>query len=116
MPRYYIQIDDKELDFDVKETTEGTLVQPVSENDGLEARSVDFAPVHFTPGSGEGLYSLIVDGLSYQVYVEPTSTGYRVALYRHRFDMAVLSEREWRLQKVAPKSAVPSGKMVIAAP
>jgi len=116
MPKYYVQLEDNEIGFDVSETAEGIVVQLVDSDSEEEMRHVDFATVHATPGTGEGLYSLLVDGLSYQLYIERTAQGYRVALRRHRFDLTVLSEREWRLQKVAPKQAVLGGKLVIAAP
>ena len=114
MPRYYVQLDSREVGFDISESASGMLVKPVDEEAG--GRNVDFVPVHHTASTGEGLYSLLVDGLSYQLYVERTSSGYRVAIWRHRFDATVLSEREWRLQKVAPKQASVGGKMTIAAP
>ena len=116
MPKYYVQLEDIEIGFDVRETSEGVIVQLV-ENDGEEEkRHVDFAPVHAISGTGEGLYSLLVNGHSYQLYIERTALGYRVALQRHRFDLTVLSEREWRLHNVAPKQVVFSGRLVIAAP
>ena len=116
MPKYYVQLEGAEIGFDIIETAQGVVVQVV-DNDAEEGPThVDFSPVHATPGTGEGLYSLLVDGLSYQLYVERTAGGYRVALRRHRFDLTVLSEREWRLHKVAPKQSVVSGKLVIAAP
>ena len=116
MPKYYVQLDDDEISFDVRETDQGVVVQFINNDIHEEPRHVDFAPVHASSSTGEGLYSLLVDGLSYQIYVERKALGYRVALQRYRFDLTVLSEREWRLQKVAPKQAVLSGKMVIAAP
>ena len=116
MPKYYVQLEGDDIGFDISETAEGIVVQSVTNDTEEEPRHVDFAPVHATPSSGEGLYSLLVDGLSYQLYVERTAQGYRLALRRHRFDLTVLSEREWRLQKVAPKQSLASGKLVVAAP
>ena len=116
MPKYYVQLQGDEIGFDISETSQGVVVQVVDRDADGEMRHVDFAPVHATPGTGEGLYSLLVDGLSYQLYIERMAQGYSVALRRHRFDLTVLSEREWRLQKVAPKQSVASGKLVIAAP
>ncbi len=114
MPRYYAQVDTKEIGFDILETASGVLLKYVDAEE--EGTSIDFAPVHATPSTGEGLYSLLVGGLSYQLYVERTTSGFRVAIWRHRFDVTVLSEREWRLQKVAPKQASVGGKLVIPAP
>jgi|SRR5687768_2736746 len=116
MTKYYVQTEDAEFGFDIVETAHGLHVSALATDDVVEPRVVDFAPVHANPATGEGLYSLLADGLSYQLFVERTSSAYRVAIWRHRFDLEVLSEREWRLQKVAPKPAALSGKVVIAAP
>ena len=116
MPRYYVQVDDREIGFEITETAQGLVLKPVDVREDGTGAAVDLAAVHEHPGTGEGLYSLLVGGRSYQLYVERINAGYRVAMWRHRFDLNVLSEREWRLQKVAPKQASPGGKMVIAAP
>lgn len=116
MPKYYVQLEDNEIGFDVSETAQGVIVQLVAQDADEDPRHVDFAPVHATSGTGEGLYSLLVNGNSYQLYIERTALRYRVALQRHRFDLTVQSEREWRLHKVAPKQVVSSGRVVIAAP
>lgn len=116
MPRYYVQVDDREIGFEITETAKGLVVKPVDVGEDGPGAAVDLAAVHAHPGTGEGLYSLLVGGRSYQLYVERFNPGYRVAMWRHRFDLKVLSEREWRLEKVAPKQASLGGKMVIAAP
>ena len=116
MPRYFVQVDNREIGLEVIETSTGVIVKPA--DSGLEdaGTHVDLASVHSNPSTGEGLYSLLLGGLSFQMYLEQTMSGYRVAIWRHRFDVTVLSEREWRLQKVAPKQASQSGKVVIPAP
>jgi biotin carboxyl carrier protein len=116
LPRYYAQVADREVSFDISETANGVVVQSAELSMDGAGSKVDLAPVHFNQSTGEGLYSLLVDGLSYQLYVERMDVGYRVALWRHRFSVTVMSEREWRLQKVAPKPASISGKLLIPAP
>lgn len=116
MPRYYSQIDGREYSFEIVDTLDGTLVRQVGEADEAKECSVDFAAVHAHPSTGEGLYSLLIDGKSYQLYLERTEDGLRVALSRHRFEVEVLTEREWRLQKVAPKQTVENGPFILKAP
>ncbi|HET9495131.1 MAG TPA: biotin/lipoyl-containing protein [Chloroflexia bacterium] len=112
----YVRIDGRELGFDVHHTESGTTVE-VSEEGRPGAREhIDLAPVHASVETGEGLYSLIINGRSYQLYVEPVEQGFRIGLGRQRFDLEVLTEREWRLQKVAPRQAAHSGPLVVAAP
>src|SRR5690349_21240288 len=114
MARYYVEIADAELGLEVTHTEHGTTVRPVDGQEG--EHQVDFAPVHASPVTGEGLYSVILDGKSYQLYVAAQDAGYRMLIWRHRFDTRVLTEREWRLQKVAPKQSAQSGTMVVPAP
>jgi len=117
MPRYYAQLGDKEVGFEVTQDEQGTLVRVLEPQDESEECHVDFAAVHASVDTGEGLYSLLSDGKSYQLYVSRTPEGgFRVMIWRHRFDMKVLTEREWRLQKVAPKQATATGRMTISAP
>jgi acetyl/propionyl-CoA carboxylase alpha subunit len=120
MARYYVQIDGRELAFDIVQRSEdgmqGVQVRPLHDDARLPEGPVDFAPVQVSPQTGEGLYSLIVGGKSYQLYVEHSPEGYRVALWRYRFDMKVLNEREWRLQKIAPRQAAHAGRLVVPSP
>jgi biotin carboxyl carrier protein len=57
-----------------------------------------------------------MDGMSYQLYVQQVEYGFRVGLGRNRFDLEVLTEREWRLQKVAPRQSAHTGALVVPAP
>ncbi len=118
MARYYVQIESMEIAMDVRENEGGTTIQILGEDEAAEALPVhtDFASVHSSIDTGEGLYSLIADGKSYQAHVERTEGGLRMVIGRHRFDLRVLTEREWRLEKVAPHQAQQSGTAVIKAP
>jgi glutaconyl-CoA/methylmalonyl-CoA decarboxylase subunit gamma len=113
--KYYAQIEDKEYGLDVHHTAEGIRVRPI-EPDAEAEIAVDFATVHSNLDTGEGLYSIIANGKSYQLYVEPQDTGFRIVVWRHRFNLQVLTEREWRLQKVAPRQAGHSGDVTLNAP
>jgi acetyl/propionyl-CoA carboxylase alpha subunit len=113
--KYFVEIEDQEYGLDVHHTEGGTVIQPV----GAEADatvSIDFATVHSNVETGEGLYSIIVNGKSYQLYVEPQETGFRIAVWRHRFNLEVLTEREWRMKKVAPRLAKDTGTITLNAP
>jgi acetyl/propionyl-CoA carboxylase alpha subunit len=114
--KYYVQVDGREIGFEVHHTEEGTTVDISGDATPSVREHIDFAPVHASVDTGEGLYSLIVDGKSHQLYVVPQDDGFRIALGRHRFDLEVLTEREWRLQKVAPRQAAHTGPLVVSAP
>lgn len=116
MAKYYVQIDGKEIGVEVHEREGGTAVQTVEDEAEPQTAHADFAAVHSNLNTGEGRYSLITDGKSYQVHVERTDEGLRMVIGRHRFDMRVLTEREWRLEKVIPHQAQQGGTMVIKAP
>lgn len=116
--KYYIQLGEKELGLEVLHNQGGTLVRPLEDatDEQVSESNVDFAPVYSNVDTGEGLYSLIANGKSYQLYVEPIETGFRMLVWRHRYDLAVLTEREWRLQKVAPRQSSQSGEVTIKSP
>src|SRR4051812_49628988 len=91
-------------------------MRPVADDDPSEAQHIDLAPVHSNLETGEGLYSLLVDGRSYQVHAEKTEEGLRIVVGQHRIDLKVLTEREWRLKKLAPREALHTGALTIKAP
>jgi pyruvate carboxylase subunit B len=115
--KYYVQIEGQELGLDVHHAESGTVVAFVDPNDADGAPvAVDFATVHSNVETGEGLYSLLTNGKSYQLYVEPQDSGFRIVVWRKRFTLQVLTEREWRLEKVAPRQANASGDLTLNAP
>ena len=117
MPRYYTQVGNKEIGFEVTQSEQGTIVRIVEPANAEAERHVDFAAVHASVETGEGLYSILSDGKSYQLYISRTAEGgFRAVIWRHRFDMRVLTEREWRLEKVAPKHTAATGQLVISSP
>jgi biotin carboxyl carrier protein len=114
--KYYVEIDKKEIGLEVLHTQDGTLVKRLDDGSHVDVVLVDFAPVHSNVDTGEGLYSIIADGKSYQLYVEPTEHGFRTAVGRSRIGLSVLTEREWRVKKAAPRQATHSGEITISAP
>lgn len=116
MPKYYVQLPERELALELLENERGTLLRTLDAGAALSEVLADFAEVAANPMTGDGLYSLIADGRSYQVHVTRTDSGLRLQIGRHRFDLKVLTEREWRLRKVAPRQAQGSGRLVVSAP
>ena len=116
--KYYAQLGEREYGFEIVHAEAGTIVRPLEEvGEGQDQETnVDFAPVHSNLETGEGLYSIIADGKSYQLYVESTDAGLRMMVWRDRYDAQVLTEREWRLQKVAPRQIVHSGEVTVNSP
>jgi acetyl/propionyl-CoA carboxylase alpha subunit len=114
--KYYIELGEEEVGVEVLNTQGGIVVNPIDGESGLSTAHIDFAPVHYNASTGEGLYSMIADGRSYELYVEPREEGFRLAVRGHRFDIRVLTEREWRLKKVAPRQTAHSGEVTITAP
>src|SRR3954463_16552935 len=116
MAKYYIEVDNKEMAVEVFHREGKTTLS--LQSDGEEPRLVaaDFAVIHSNIGTGEGLYSLIADGKSYQVHVERTEEGLRMLIGGHQIDLRVQTEREWHLKKVAPRSMAQTGAVVVRAP
>lgn len=116
MAKYYCVVDDQEFGVDVTRTEGRTVIRPL--DSGVEGQpiDVDFAPVHMSVDTGEGLYSLIAGGRSFQVHVERTEEGLRMVMWRHRYDVTVFSEREYRLMQVAPRQAAAGGQRIVKAP
>ena len=116
MAKYYVELNERELGFEVTQSGGVTHLRRADDAEGSGDAAVDFVPVQANIETGEGLYSLLVDGKSYQLYVEKRDEQFRVVIWRHRYDVKVHTEREWRLMKVAPKQAAHGGTRVISAP
>ena len=116
MARYYVELQEREIGFEAAQSGGLTLLRHIDGHEGDGEALVDFVPVQANVETGEGLYSLLVDGKSYQLYVEKHGEHFRMVIWRHRYDVKVHTEREWRLMKVAPKQASQGGTRVIGAP
>ena len=114
MSKYYVVLDGTQIGFEVAQGPETTEVRAVH-GEGAPVH-VDLAAVHSVVETGEGLYSLIIEGKSYQLSVSRTEEGYQALISGHRMDLRVLTEREWRLERIAPKQRVPSGPLTVKAP
>jgi biotin carboxyl carrier protein len=116
MPNYYAIVEGREIELRVEPTSHGYRVALGDGEHDPSLRDIDIEAVHFNARTGEGLYSLLINHNSYQLYLTPAGAETVVELSRHRVGVRLLSEREWRLEKIAPKSAVQSGKVVVTAP
>ncbi len=115
MAKYFTELNGRELGFEIAQAHGATHLR-VLEGDEPRDLPVDFVPVQANVETGEGLYSLLAGGKSYELYVERHEGNLRVIIWRHRFEVKVYTEREWRLHKVAPKQVAHTGVTVIAAP
>jgi biotin carboxyl carrier protein len=78
---------------------------------GKEILEVDFAAV-----SGQPLYSLIVNGESYEGYVYPDERGWQVLLMGRSYSVNIEDEREKRLQTSETDLASPGSEFTFKAP
>lgn len=76
-----------------------------------QACDVDFNSVGSQP-----LYSLLVDGKSYEAYVYPDDEGWQVLLHGRLYAMCVEDERERRLRTTAHSGPIESGDFHLKAP
>lgn len=113
--RYYAELDGESWSLAVEDGPDELQVAPVGE-DGRPgaAQAASFSLVQ-TPG----LYSLLLDGVSREVYVEPDPDHphtWLVSLGRWRYTVQVQTERERRLAKAAAQKTAQSGEITIKAP
>jgi biotin carboxyl carrier protein len=116
MPNYYAIVEGKEIELRVGSTSHGYRVALADGEHDPTPRDIDIEAVHFSARTGEGLYSLLINHKSYQLYLTPGGTETVVELSRDRVAIRLLSERDWRLEKIAPKAAVHAGKATVVAP
>jgi biotin carboxyl carrier protein len=115
MSKYFVSIDGAELGFEITQGQEMTEVRNIEGDDDAPVH-VDFAAVHSNIETGEGLYSLIIEGKSYQMSVTHSTPGLEVLISGNKVNLRVLTEREWRLERIAPKQATASGPLTVKAP
>jgi biotin carboxyl carrier protein len=78
---------------------------------GDDVLEVDLAAV-----GGEPLYSLIVNGESFEGYVYPTEDAWQVLLLGQFYQVRVEDEREKRFRKVSPGTARSGVDFILRAP
>lgn len=75
------------------------------------AQEVDFESV-----SGQPVYSLILDGKSYESYVYETEEGWQVLTRGRQYNLTIEDEREKRLRTAAGGGVAESGEFHLKAP
>lgn len=70
----------------------------------------------FRRGSRPEHFSLIIDGRSYQIWMEPVNQSHRVHVAGYDFEVHVEDERAHRLRRLAASDAISSGVGQIVAP
>jgi biotin carboxyl carrier protein len=100
--KYITTINDKEYIVDLVDEKHVSVNGKVLE--------VDFATV-----SGQPVFSLLVDGRSYEAYIYENEDGLEVLLHGHFFAAQVKDERERGTQNASAGNS-PSGEFVLKAP
>jgi len=72
---------------------------------------IDFESIH-----GQPVYSLIVDGKSYEAYVYPDEDNWQVLVRGNQYGISVVDEREKRLRAAAGGGQVAHGEIQLKAP
>ena len=77
-----------------------TYLIEINDDHRVFVDGVEF-PVDFESVSGQPVYSLILDGRSYEAYVQETEEGWQVLLCGDMYTVTVEDEREKRLRAAA---------------
>lgn len=101
--KYVTTIDDKEYEIEVVDDRHVRI--------GGRLLEVNFESV-----SGQPVYSLILDGKSYESYVYPDDEGWQVLLRGRQFQVKVEDEREKRLKAAAGGGVAEGGEFHLKAP
>ncbi len=101
--KYIATTDDRTFEIEITSEREVTV-------DG-RCLSIDFQSV-----AGQPVYSLIIDGRSYEAYVHPAPDGLEVVLAGRLYHVVVEDERERRLRLASVGAAVTSGDLNLRAP
>jgi biotin carboxyl carrier protein len=72
--------------------------------------------VDFESVSGQPVYSLIIDGRSYESYVYETDEGWQILTRGRQYNLTVEDEREKRLRAAAGNGVAESGEYHMKAP
>jgi biotin carboxyl carrier protein len=101
--KYITTLDGKEYSIEIIDTHHVAIDGRVQE--------VDFESV-----SGQPVFSLIIDGKSYESYVYETEEGWQVLTRGRQYNLTVEDEREKRLRAAAGGGVVESGEYHLKAP
>ncbi|UCC85917.1 MAG: hypothetical protein JSV81_13770 [Anaerolineales bacterium] len=102
--KYIVAVGDQEFNIDVNR--EGEVIV-----DGTTYH-VDIQGV----GGGDSLYSLIVDGKSYDIFIDERDEDFLVVMWDGLFEVKVQDERTRRLAGLQRSPVAPVGEVLIKAP
>jgi biotin carboxyl carrier protein len=72
--------------------------------------------VNFQDVAGEPVYSLLLDGRSFEAYVQPGEAGMQVLLHGQLFSVLVEDDRQRRLRESGTGKVVPLGEYHLKSP
>jgi acetyl/propionyl-CoA carboxylase alpha subunit len=101
--KYIATVDDQTYEIEINGEDEITL--------NGESLSVDFQSI-----AEQSVYSLILDGKSYEAYIYPTETDIEVLLRGRLYHVSVEDERQMRLRQTTEGSSIDKGELFLKAP
>ncbi len=101
--KYIATVDDQTYEIEINAPDEITL--------NGQRLSVDFIAV-----AEQAVYSLILEGRSYEAYVDPTEEGWQVLLRGQLYQVRVEDERQRRLLQATGREIVQTGEFHLKAP
>jgi biotin carboxyl carrier protein len=101
--KYFVTIDDQVYEIEIESKGEITV-------DGKQI-VVDLQSL-----AGQSVYSLILNGKSYEAFLNQTKAGTEVMLHGQRYIVEVEDERTQRLREVSGALAIQSGEIQLKAP
>lgn len=104
--RYIATLNGKTYTIDIEETPESLQVFLNGEPAAVDLRQV----------TAPSLLSMLKDGRSYEVFAEPTETGFEMVIGGERFMVDVADERSLRLAQVQKRDVERRGDMTIKSP
>lgn len=100
--KYYVRVDEREYEIDIR-----------PDRVVVDGEAVD---VEWAQSGVPELYSLLLNGSSHEVVIEPQRNQYEVTLYGLHFQVRVEDEIARRLNAGRTAPAVPQGEMAVRAP
>jgi len=101
--KYIAKVDDQTYEIEINGEDEITL--------NGESLSVDFQSI-----AEQSVYSLILDGKSYEAYIYPTETDIEVLLRGRLYHVSVQDERQMRLRQTTEGASTDKGELFLKAP
>jgi biotin carboxyl carrier protein len=101
--RYHVTVDGQEYQIEILDEQHARI--------GNQVHAIDFVSI-----SNQPVYSLIIDGKSFEAYVYPEESGWQVLLAGRQYPIQVVDEREKRLGTVGEGSPGSRAEFLLKAP